>query len=270
MMRLAQRELALKSRYAIGVLGAVCVFAAGCSNSIPTRGRDSSHEVNRARVGADGHEINLRASDVPGFVVAKFPRSRVMMAGPFGANIEKCDGVVVNVGEVSGMTSSQFKKVERHPAGGVNLTPREDVGSAVYVMSGSTLAHRAVAAFMSSRGLQCVERSFVATDIIVKPEGAEPGVPLLTKIGTSNIRSRIDGMRIEGLRTTAHDNIEGTSISDAPNYYQDLWAIAVGRTVITLLTIGSPQPFPAAEAQRLLSILYDRSRSTRLSDFAVR
>ena len=90
---------------------------------------------------AYGLYVNLRASDVPGFVRARFPRSQRINSWPFGANIEKCD-VVSGAQEVVGMRSQRFEHAGLLPGERRNLIPHESVQSAVYVMSDSELAHR--------------------------------------------------------------------------------------------------------------------------------
>ncbi len=241
--------------YTISILCAMSVFAVGCAGTGSASMASAREKIKPVNAVAYGLHVNLRASDVPGFVAARFPRSQRINFGPFGANIEKCDGVS-NVQEVVGMRSQRFQHTGSLPGERRNLIPHESAQSAVYVMSDSELAHREVAAAMSSRGLQCA----VSKNVNVKPEGTGAEVPLLNKITISSVQLRVDGTPIVGVRTAAHETIETSGPSDASNYYQDLWAFAVGRAVITLTVVGSPHPFPTAEERRLLSVLYARAR----------
>jgi hypothetical protein len=212
--------------------------------------------VSHLAVAVYGGKINLRASDVPKLVPARFPHSRETMSGPFGTYVEKCDGI--GAGEVVGLTSRRFRSASNN-----NLIPRESVQSAVYVTGSSALAYRNVMAAMGSRGQRCLKRSVVTKDAIVRPEGAKVGVPELSNVEISSVKWRIGRAVVYRLRTIAHTPIEGSSTAGTPNYYQDVLAFTVGRSVILLQTVGSPHPFPAIEEQRLLSILYSRAVSVK-------
>jgi len=240
--------------YTISILSVMSVLAVGCASTGSASMANVGEKIKPVNAVAYGLHVNLHASDVPEFVAARFPRSQRINSGPFGANIEKCDGVS-GAQEVVGMRSQRFQHAGPLPGERRNLIPHESAQSAVYVMSDSELAHREVTAAMSSRGRQCA----VSKNVAVKPEGTGTEVPLLNKINISNVQIRVDGTPIVGVRTAAHETIEASGPSDASNYYQDLWAFAVGRAVITLTVVGSPQPFPTAEERRLLSVLYARA-----------
>lgn len=260
-LRIVNRSVLQICICAVGMLGAMCTLAVGCAGTGSTAMGRSKTKSSIAEAVAYGGEINLHATDVPKFVMARFPRSRTVMTGPFGASVERCDGVTAGAHEVVGSRSYRFKDAVRSPGEGDDLIPRENVQSAVYVMTSAGMAYREVVAAMSSRGLQCLEHATTSKDVLVKPEGRGAGVPLLEKIKISNARLHVDGVLIEGIHTAAHETIESIGPSDVTNYYQDLWAFAAGRTVVLLTTVGSPQPFPTGEAHRLLSILYARAKA---------
>lgn len=247
--------------WTVGILAAMCALVVGCaSTSVTAMSRD-----NFAEAVVYGRSVNLRPADVPKLVMARFPRSRVIKTGPFGSSVESCDGIMAGVHEVVGLRSQRFQRVERSPGEGGDLVPRESAQSAVYVMGNTRLAYREVMAAMNPRGLQCVEHAAASKNVIVKPEGTGTGVPLLNKINVTNVRLRVDGVSIEGIRTAAHETIEAVGPIGASNYYQDLWAFAAGRAVVMLTVVGSPRPFPIAEEHRLISILYSRAMRSHLS-----
>lgn len=260
-LRIVNRSVRRSFICAVGMLGATCTLAVGCAGTGSTAMGRSKTKSSVAEVVAYGGEINLRATDVPKFVIARFPRSRTVMTGPFGASVERCDGVTVGAHEVVGLRSHRFQDTVRSPGDGDDLIPRESVQSAVYVMTSAGMAYREVVAAMSSRGLQCMEHATTSKNVLVKPEGSGAGVPLLNNVKILNVRLCVDGVPIECIRTAARETIEPVGPSGVANYYQDLWAFASGRTVVLLTTVGSPQPFPTAEEHRLLSILYSRAKA---------
>ena len=165
----------------IFILGTMSALASGCARTAPASIASSKSEVGFGKAGVYGRAVNLRASDVPKFVMARFPRSRTIEEGPFGAYVERCDGVMAGAHEVVGSRSGRFQHIEQAQGKGGNLIPRESVQSAVFVMRSSELAYREVVAAMSSHGLQCARRSFVGKNVNVKPEGIGPACHCSTK-----------------------------------------------------------------------------------------
>lgn len=248
--------VAFRNKYPLSVVAAMCIVLGGCGDTGHAQDADMRLNVNHAALVAYGRMVNLRTSDVPRLVPARFPRSREAMSGPYGTYVEKCDGT--SDGEVVGLASQRFRSVSNG-----NLIPRESAQSAVYVTGSSVLAHRDVMAAIGSHGQQCLKRSVLTKDPKVKPEGAKIGVPELSKVEVSAVEWHVMGAAVYSLRTTAYSPIETYGTVSAPNYYQDLVAFTVGRDVILLQTIGSPHPFPLVEERRLLSILYARAVSAK-------
>jgi hypothetical protein len=235
------------------IVGAV----AGCGGS--TRASSDPPAVGPATAIAYATRVNLRASDVPGLVMARFPRSREKTSGPFGTEVEKCVGVKVQSGESVGVTSRRFQQANRAETTGISLFPLQSVQSAVYVMATPALAQREVVGVASGSGPQCLKQSLLSKETTVEREGSKIGVPVLRMIKVSANRLNIGGISVYRLQTTADSATEVERVG-APNYYQELYTFVIGKSVIILSTVGSPHPFPTVTAQRLVSTLDGRAR----------
>jgi hypothetical protein len=242
----------------IGILGVVCIAGGGCANAVPTKRNDPRPVVAQARIVAYAHEINLRASDVPKLIAARYPWSGETALGPIGAYVERCDSEAVDSGGAIGLRSTRFHSVSRSQTVGDSLFPLESVQSAIYVMGSSGAASRELAAAATARGRQCLMRSLLSKDAIVRPEGAKVGVPVLSKIKISSVRWHMARALVYRWHTTAESATEEPR-TGAPNYYQDMLAFTVGPAIIVLNTVSSPEAFATTEEMRLLSVLYKRA-----------
>lgn len=240
-------------------LVSMCAVAGGCAAATPMQASSTKLGVNRQRIIEYGRKINLVASDVPRLVKARYPQIRVTATGPFGAYVEKCDGVEAQSSGVLALPSGRFHSAEGGGRTEHGLFPVESVQSAVYFMGSSSLASRELSAASSERGQQCLRQSLLSGPAIFRPEKATKNVPLLSNVGVSSSQWRIDSTMIYFLKTMADTASEEPRADGAPNYYQDTLAFAVGSRIVELNTVGSPQPFPAAEERRLLSILHARA-----------
>ena len=245
-----------RNKYMTGLLAMASIAVGGCGDVGNAQKNEIKFNLNRAVVTTYAGRINLRAPDVPKLVPARFPRTRETTSGPFGTYVEKCDGMSASSGV--GFTSRRFRS-----ASNGDLIPHESVQSAVYVMASPEVAYRDVMAAMGSRGRKCLKGSVLTKDTVVKPEGTKVYVPELSMVEVSHVEWHVGRTIVYGLRTTARTSIGGPRTVGAPNYYEDVAAFTFGRVVILLQTGGSPQPFPAVEERRLLSVLYVRTVSAK-------
>ncbi|HEV2975289.1 MAG TPA: hypothetical protein VGX69_09900 [Solirubrobacteraceae bacterium] len=68
------------------------------------------------------------------------------------------------------------------------------------------------------------------------------------------------GMRVSGTLAAAQFHQK-----TRPTFYEDTFGFAVGSAEIVLRAGGVARPFPSAEEQRLLSLLYERAKAHALS-----
>jgi hypothetical protein len=248
-------------------LAATAALLAGCGKSSrASTGTANTHVTAQDITYADA--INLRAADVPGLVGAKLTRQRPTRSGPFGTEMETCDGGVVGAGAVIGISSQRFRRSnERH--GHVlsfsdTLLPIESVHSAVYILRSAALAFQDFTAANSARARACLKHLILSEDATTRREGASHSEPLFAQVEASSLPSPLRGVSGYGLRITAALAIEAPGTEGRSKYYEDSFGFVIGRTVITLNTTGDPQPFPSASERRLLSLLYCRAEAHKL------
>jgi hypothetical protein len=95
-------------------------------------------------------DVNLRASDVPGFkVVAATQGEHEAPPGPLPRRVEGCDGGPLVNGASRGVDSPLFQKQN---------VPIQTVGSAVYPMRDPSVASAYITAADRGRGLSCLQR----------------------------------------------------------------------------------------------------------------
>lgn len=122
------------------VLGAAATLVGGCASNAA-----SASERAEARLFAS--EVNLRASDVPGFKVVLSLGEAT--SGPLNPRIEKCDGGPI----VNGATHDVGSPLLQSQNG-----PVQTVLSTVYRMRDPSTALGYITAAESRRGLGCIQR----------------------------------------------------------------------------------------------------------------
>ncbi len=181
--------------------------------------------------------------------------------------MERCDGGVVNVGEVIGLISQRFKRSNARQRGtsfSDSLLPIESVHSAVYLMGSAALASKEFNATDSSRARRCLKPFLVDEHVTTVAEGATVAEPLFSQIEVSALPSLLRGVRVYGLRMTAGVAIEAPSAKGRSNYYEDFFGFVVGSALITLNDTCAPHAFPSATERRLLALLYRRAEAQKL------
>lgn len=274
-------------RYHIACMCAAVCLTSGCGTTSQESRRSQLLTTNSANVASYSALVNLRASDVPSFVPARYPKTRETTSGPFGTAVERCAGVGRNPRDIVGVTSQSFDNVRREQSDGGGF-PIYSVQSGVYMMSSSASADHDVMAVVSTRGLRCLKAYVVNTNpplvsnsakvralfgsssstnhgspTTTTSESAESSVPVLSKIDVSLIHTKVQGESVSGLRTVAHTATAEGGARGTPNYYENTFVFAMGHAVIMLTSVGSPNPVSAGEERRLLSLLYARAKMHR-------
>jgi hypothetical protein len=204
----------------------VGMLACGCGGTSAPAKASSSQALAMALANA----INLRASDVPGFV-GRFQRDRPAPNGPLGG---ACGATVRGL---VGFDSQRFGR------GGTVLLPTEGVSSSVYVMESEAAAARELALLGSARTRACVKN---ATTIEVFP-----------------LASLLKPLRVVGTRRIRELAFTPRGVPGRSRVYLDEAGFVVGRALVDLLALGSPHVFPLATERRLFSLLYNRATAQK-------
>ncbi len=213
-------------------LAATVVLVAGCGNgtSVRVSAIASASPVTEAQLVVYAHAVNLRVADLPEAVArgsaetVKHRRSE--------SPLLRCTGLT-SAQNVLAIASRSL-----NGSGGV-------FQSAVLAMPSTAVATAYVAAFNTSRGRKCLERTVSGTQAKVIS-----AVPLAVPVGPGSV----------GVRTLVRFGSPGS-----PRLYIDEFFFVVGPTVVSLLTSYGEKPAPLAIERRLLSLLYSRAEAHKLS-----
>ena len=235
------------------VSGLVAALVAGCGSS-SVGIIDLGGPVSESHAIAYANAINLRPSDVHGFVGSTVALRRKTKYGPYGSVGERCAGGVDASGEVFGVLSQRFVRSHEHEG---SFVPLESVFSAVYLLRSDAMAAHEVSVFASARARSCLKRDNFDQVSATRTKSE----PLFTDVKIAPLSLPAGSVSAHGHRVTAVKAafLEAPDAGHRPNYYEDFLAFAVGPAVITLHATGSTRSFPAATEQRLLSLLYRRA-----------
>ncbi len=242
---------------AVGVwlaLGAAVAVLAGC-------GSQSARPV--------ASEINLRAGDAAGFVASRAP-GRPLEFGPIG----RCDGGIASSHGLPGYLSprlsytygkppSQTRTPELNEIEGGSLGQTTAAHSTVYVFDSRTAAQHELAVLSGARSRACILRDLTSpqapdagTGTTVhhheRDRGAEPD--------TGDFQIAPIAIGAGGRTNGTRDTYELAIVPGHPRRYEeDDFRFVVGRTLVELRTLSTPQPFPTATEEHLLSVLHGRA-----------
>lgn len=88
--------------------------------------------------------------------------------------------------------------------------------------------------------------------------------PVLSKVEIMTVSTQTREKQVYVLRISAHTLTEDIGPADSVNYYHNLSAVVIGRAIVELDTVGSPDIVSSKEEERLLSVLVGRATQTRL------
>lgn len=230
------------------VLGAAATLAAGCAENTASASDAASGQ---AGVRAFAGEVNLRASDIPGFkVLAGALGEQGAPPRPVPRRVEECDGGPL-VNEVSrGVASSVLQK---------STFPIQTVVSAVYPMRDASVASAYVAAADSHTGLDCIQG-----EEIRKRDAAR----VQRKSEVVALRQPLAGTPVSGVRVWRCLPSAPTCKSSPVRSFTDRLWFAAGRYVVMLVYIAGPrneakgpQPLALPLERRLVALLYSRAQA---------
>jgi hypothetical protein len=233
------------------VLGVVASLVVGCGGDAASAS-ETANERAEARVFAS--EVNLRASDVPGFkVVLAGEGEHEASPGPLSRRVEECDGGPLVNGASRGVASPLLQKQN---------VPIQTVLSAVYPMSDPSIASAYITAADSRQGLGCVQREEVRKRDAARVRGMSEVVALRPPLG---------GAPVSGVRVwRCLPGLQPCKGSRARSFTDRLW-FAAGPYVVVLVYIAGPRneaktPAPVALPieRQLIALLYTRGQAQAL------
>ncbi len=236
MARCAQRVVAA---LVAGALLAGC-GGGGSSHSATTA---TTKPLTKAQATELAHALNLRAADVPGFASVK-PERESREESEFGNRLAACAGAAGHEHRIVDVKSAEFKR------SGSGIASQM-VQSDVTVESSPAYAQQDLRAIRSTRGEQCVAR---ALDTFFKGKnfsGASIGNASVSE-GTPPGGGTGEGF---ALRIVLPISASGLSVT----VYVDFLGFVQGPAEVMLMSFGLPEPFPAAEQQRLYKLLEQRA-----------
>ena len=237
------RRLSLKSPLVI-TAALLCV---GCAT-------DSSDTVTRTRALAYAHAVNLRAGDVPG--LKPFTTEVATKGSIFSAAIEGCSGFT-GIGQLVGVSSPRFRAIGQR-----NAPLRSQVAySAVYVAKSGAIASQDVRALNGQRFRRCLER-YRAVEAAAHPK--INGEQFKSQIRVSPLSPTLPGVRPFGLRESYTLSARFARSATRQPAYEDVLGFAVGPAIVVLKTESVPHPVAGPAERRLLTVLLDRARRTKL------
>lgn len=212
-----------------------CALAAcggsGASPFTPTQGATLAREV------------NLRASDVPGFIGSPNPYTATDRAQDRA--LAACAG---------GVSPDRALVIINSPSFAVGAGTRtQTIGSSVIVLPSSALVEQDVGSLRSTRGQACLTRSLDAA----LEQGSGPA---------SFSRFRISMLSVPMAGTMATFALRLYTVLSAGGrhfaYYTDALGAGIGHGEISLFATSLSRPVPTATEQRLFALLVRRANAT--------
>jgi hypothetical protein len=197
----------------------------------------------RARARAIAAAVNLTAADLPGFT--RSSSKATPGEQQFGAKLARCAGGANPARALVNIDSADF---DRTSPGGIADT---EASSNVTLMPSARLAAQDLAAARSARGRRCL---VVAVDQLL----AAMKVPHIKfgRVTLTRVQLQATGATGSfGLRF----KVTATSAGLRIPFYIDDFGFTLGPVEVGLTTLGVLTRFPAADEQRLFSLLIGRA-----------
>jgi hypothetical protein len=200
----------------------------------------------RAKAQAFARAVNLRAADVPGFVTSHEGEHHESQAQRHVTQeLHECAGRQALAQGVFEAGSGEFARKAS--------IARQGVSSQVAVAGSASAATEALASLRSPRVRTCLSRYFSKLLTHIGSQGANVGA-VTTKYGTPPAPGTGGSF---GLRVTAIIGFRGIHLP----FYIDYLSFVDGAGEISLLSLGTPVPFPANIEERLFSLLVARAKA---------
>jgi hypothetical protein len=233
-------------------LGAAATLAAGCASNTASASDAASKQ---AEARAFAGEVNLRASDIPGFkVVGGTAGEQAAPPGPLPRGVEECDGGPPADEASRGVASSLLQK---------STLPIQTVVSAVFPMRDPSTAAAYIAAADSRSGLRCMQREEIHKRKAVRIKSIKSEVVAL--------RQPVAGAPVSGVRVwRCLPGARACKRDPVRSFTDRLW-FAAGRYVVALVYIAGsyneakgPAPQALPLERRLIALLYSRAQAHKL------
>jgi len=201
-----------------------------------------------AQAKAYAQAVNLRATDVPGFAHNReraHPESQSERRAT--RELHECAGSQAQDEGLFEAGSGEFSRKAS--------IIRQGVSSQVAVASSASAAAETLAGLRSNRVRACLSHYFTKLLTRLGSHGASVG-HVTTKYGSPPAPGTSGSF---GLRVTAIVSFSGIRLP----FYIDYLSFVDGAGEISLLSLGTPVPFPASIEERLFSLLVARAKAHR-------
>jgi len=233
------------------VLLTAATLVGGCGSSDASANESSTEQ---AELRAFAGEVNLRASDAPGFkVVLAGEGEQEGRPGPLPHGVETCDGGPVANEASRGRASALFQ---------TKRLPIQTVLSAVYSSPSPSTASAYIAAADGGRGLDCLQRYEV--------ERSRRYLRVPDRIEVVSLRPPLAGTPISGVRVwTCLSGAQPCESRRVRSFTDRLW-FAAGGYVVTLVYIAGPRnlaksgaPIALSVERRIIALQYGRAQAQK-------
>jgi hypothetical protein len=202
----------------------------------------------KAEARAVARAVNLVAADLPGFTGSRAHSTPA--ARRFAAMLTRCAGGTLPGEALVNLDSPDFARMS------AGSFVQQDVSSNVTVVRSPRLAAQDLAAVRSTRGKGCLAK---AVGQLLRGIAA-PGVRFGRIVVSSASQPAPGASGSYALRVKVTADASGVRIP----FYIDGRGFTLGRAEVALTALGILQPFPAADEQRLFSLLLERAIAHRI------
>jgi len=231
------------------VLSAAGALAGGCGTAASANDAANGHVGTRVFAS----EVNLRASDVPGFkVVAATQGEQQAQPGPLPQRVEQCDGGPVVNGASRGVASPLFQ---------MQKVPIQTVVSGVYLMRDPSAASAYITAADRGRGLHCLQREEIR-------KRAGLGTLAQGRIEVSALRPLLGDASVSGVRVWRCLPGSKPCKSRSDRSFTDRLWFTAGPYVVALFYIAGPrneakgpEPLALPIERRIVALLHGRAQA---------
>lgn len=194
--------------------------------------------------------VNLQPGDLPGLGVVS-PEAEAPAPTANALALDRCYGDLGHRYRVA--------KVDSAKLASVTGSEHVEIYSNIEVMPTAVLAAKNNAVNASPRAFSCADHFLPQT--LAKENGPRVHFGHLT---ITRIPVRLPGGYGVGMSVSIV-GVPAAIERTQPHLYTDAFAFLVGRAEVALLATAFPQPAPAGEESRLLSLLYGRAKTNKLS-----
>jgi hypothetical protein len=237
-----------------GGLLAACGSTTQAAHTTPAHraaatGASASASLSKEQAAAFTRAVNLTPADVPGFTASPAQVGNATHERQLERTMLRCAGAT-GTGKAGKALAEAGSKSFALKRGIVNL----NVSSEVSVVQSAALAAGELGAVRSSRVRGCFSRYLNRAIRSQKIPGASIGTVSIQS-GNPPAPGTSGGF---GWRITVPLTVRRIRVG----YYLDILGFVYGPTVVTLVSTGLLQPFPAAAQQHLFSLLLGRAKES--------